>query len=87
MCATANQAGEVCECPVLAAAGDLFRLRMDRHQSAASKGANVGMTVLDGQKVLVLTNSGVTRAVALQLGAMMTELTLATNSVTTLTWA
>jgi glucosylceramidase len=41
----------------------------------------------DGQKVLVLTNAGAARAVALQAGAMRTEMTLASNSVTTLTWA
>lgn len=40
----------------------------------------------DGQKVLVLTNAGDARSVTVQLGMVMTELPLSSNSVTTLAW-
>jgi glucosylceramidase len=40
----------------------------------------------DGQKVLLLTNAGASRSVTLNVGSMMTELVLASNSVTTLMW-
>jgi glucosylceramidase len=40
----------------------------------------------DGQKVLVVTNPATARPVVLQLGAMVADLTLTSNSVTTLAW-
>jgi O-glycosyl hydrolase len=40
----------------------------------------------DGQKVLVMSNTAATRPVVLQMGAMEADLTLAADSVTTLTW-
>jgi glucosylceramidase len=40
----------------------------------------------DGQRVLVVTNAGATRSVVLQMGAMMADLTLAGNSLTSLAW-
>jgi hypothetical protein len=40
----------------------------------------------DGQTVLVLTNPATERPVILRMGAMVAELTLASNSVTTLAW-
>jgi len=40
----------------------------------------------DGQRVMVLTNPSATRQVVLRMGAMMAELSLASNSVTTLGW-
>jgi glucosylceramidase len=40
----------------------------------------------DGQRVLVVTNAGATRSVVLQMGAMMADLTLARNSLTSLAW-
>jgi glucosylceramidase len=40
----------------------------------------------DGQKVLVLTNAGAPRPVVLQMGAMVVDLTLENDSVTTLAW-
>src|SRR5438874_2001494 len=41
----------------------------------------------DGRKVLVLTNGGPQRSIALQLGPSTADLTVASNSVTTLAWA
>ncbi len=41
----------------------------------------------DGQRVLVLTNTAAARPVALQMGALTTELTLPSSSVTTLSWS
>jgi glucosylceramidase len=40
----------------------------------------------DGQRVLVITNAGAARPAVLQMGAMTADLTLASNSVTTLAW-
>jgi len=40
----------------------------------------------DGQRVFVVTNPSTERQVVLQLGAMVAELTLSSNSVTTLAW-
>jgi glucosylceramidase len=40
----------------------------------------------DGRRVLVVTNAGATRSVVLQMGAMMADLTLAGNSLTSLAW-
>jgi glucosylceramidase len=40
----------------------------------------------DGQKVLVMTNTAAERSVILQMGAATAELTLASASVTTLSW-
>ena len=40
----------------------------------------------DGQRILVLTNGAAARPLMLQMGAMVTDLTLASNSVTTLAW-
>src|SRR5258707_7034216 len=40
----------------------------------------------DGQRVLVLTNAAAARPVVLQMGATVAELTLASDSVTTLAW-
>jgi len=40
----------------------------------------------DGQRILVVTNPSTERQVVLQLGAMAAELTLTSNSVTTLAW-
>lgn len=40
----------------------------------------------DGEKVLVVTNRGTSRAVELRLGSTAAQLTLAGNSVTTLKW-
>jgi O-glycosyl hydrolase len=40
----------------------------------------------DGQRVLVLSNTAAARPVVLQMGAMMAELTLESDSITTLTW-
>ena len=40
----------------------------------------------DGQKVLVVTNSGSSRTVALQMGEWMTELKCEPESVSTLVW-
>ena len=41
----------------------------------------------DGQRVLVLTNPAAAHPVALQMGALTTELTLPSSSVTTLSWS
>jgi glucosylceramidase len=40
----------------------------------------------DGQKVLVLTNTAAARPVVVQMGTLEADLTLANNSVTTLSW-
>lgn len=40
----------------------------------------------DGQKALTITNAATARPVVLQMGGLMAELTLTSNSVTTLTW-
>ena len=40
----------------------------------------------DGERVLVVTNPSTEKQVVLQLGAMVAELTLSSNSVTTLAW-
>ncbi len=47
---------------------------------------HVGCENPDGQKVLVITNAGAPRPVVLRMRTAMTELTLASNSVTTLKW-
>ena len=40
----------------------------------------------DGQRVMVITNPATARRVALRMGALVAEMTLASNSVTTLAW-
>lgn len=56
-----------------------------------SSGTTEGVTHVacenrDGQKVLVLTNTGPARSVVLQLGTMTADLALANDSVTTCAW-
>jgi len=41
----------------------------------------------DGQRVLVVTNSGAARSVVLRLGEMKADVALDNNSVTTLVWS
>jgi glucosylceramidase len=40
----------------------------------------------DGQRVLVLSNTAATHPVVLQMGPLMAEVTLESDSLTTLTW-
>jgi glucosylceramidase len=47
---------------------------------------HVGCENPDGQRILVLTNAAAERPLTVQTGAMVTDLTLASNSVTTLAW-
>lgn len=55
-------------------------------QSAGADVDHVACENPDGQRVMVLTNPSATRQVVLRMGAMRAELTLASNSVTTLAW-
>jgi len=48
--------------------------------------AHVACENPDGQKVLVLTNTGAARAVVLQMGSWIADVPLAADSVTTLAW-
>ena len=48
--------------------------------------AHIGCENPDGQKVLLVTNAGAAGQVTLRMGGRTTELSLASNSVTTLAW-
>jgi glucosylceramidase len=48
---------------------------------------HVGCENPDGQKALTITNTADARPVVLQMGGLMAELTLANDSLTTLTWS
>ena len=55
-------------------------------QSAAVNLQHVGLENPDGQQVLVVTNAGPARAIALRLANLATRVSLKENSVTTLAW-
>jgi glucosylceramidase len=49
--------------------------------------AHVACENADGQKVLVVTNSGPARIIKLRLGESVTDLACQANSIATLVWA
>jgi glucosylceramidase len=55
-------------------------------QGTLANVAHVACENPDGEKVLVITNASAARPLVLQMGGLMTELSLTADSVTTLTW-
>jgi glucosylceramidase len=55
-------------------------------QRRANDVQHVGFENPDGQRVLVVTNSGAATSAALRLGGMQADVSLDANSVTTLAW-